>query len=101
MRTLEELFARLTDLSIAWSVERNEHKLVYEPLAHYVNNHPLDYDEEDITPEHLAAALKADELVEVRAYPATPGGFIEVAGPDLHTALQRLVDMLDPERVTR
>lgn len=98
MTTLEELFAKLTDLSIAWSIERNEHRLDYVPLCHYINNHPLDYDENDITPQHLQRALATDELVEVRAYPSTPVGFIEVAGPDLRTALERLVAALNGDQ---
>jgi hypothetical protein len=90
--TVEELVAWLDANTLAWSVEVNEHKLYYDSAAERLARmRSLDIFEEDDPQEAMVAA---DRIVEARAYPTTPVGFVQVADVTVEAALRRLVDGL-------
>lgn len=100
MTDVADLIARLDALSIAWSLDRNNHRLYYEAVAENLDRLPADvggYDESEIPPADRQAAIETDQLYEVKAWPTTPVGHLRVASHDLATALKRMVEALEAD----
>lgn len=93
MMTTDELITWLSANTHLWSLEINPERAVHDPRESYLDHMiGLDLFEDSDPPREVLIA--APLLVEARAYPNTPIGFVEVRDVDVHTALRRLYEEL-------
>lgn len=69
----------------------NEHKTNYETIEEYLGDNRFDRFSE-VEPELKQDIIKADQIVEVQAYPKTPVGFILAVHHDLDKALDQAIE---------
>ncbi len=89
MNNFKELVS-LCKASVSISV--NEHKDTYQKLEHYLFE--ITKPEDDIPKEVLDEMLKRDTIVEVRAYPDSPVGFIQVYHYDIDAAIDSVLKLI-------
>jgi hypothetical protein len=84
------------------AVTYNAHTVNYQSVSEYfrTNHEMFDHD----VPPLLDAMVGADRIVDVQFYPDTPIGSYTVYGPDLTSALDQamaILDDLEPRRLAR
>lgn len=82
--TLEDDIAWLTENTLTWSLEINPERTVYEPRSEYLA-HTIP-DEND----NVRGLVEAPAMFEVRAYPTTPIGFVQIRDTTADRAIKRL-----------
>jgi hypothetical protein len=89
--TISELIDYLDRHSIEWSINANPHRGYYETVDQHLKDKAGIWNDPEVYDADLA---QSDTLVEVRAYPSNPVGFIETRAASLQDALFRLVNAL-------
>lgn len=91
-KTIESKIKELVSLCKASvTINFNEHTTNYETIEQYLSDSMFDRFS-DLEPELKQEIIKADQIVEVEAYPRTPVGFILAIHHDLDKALDVAIE---------
>ena len=82
------------------SLNHNEHKACYDPIAAYISELPF---HEWATPTSKARCIETDEIWELQWYPNTPVGFCTMYGATLEEVLEAATptQLLEGEIITK
>lgn len=93
MSDLDLIGRILSHTKISLSISINEHRSVYEPADHYLDNDP----ETTIDPDVRRTMIETDTIIEIWCYPNTPVGHHKVYHHDLTAALTEMLRILESQ----
>ncbi len=94
IRTWDQIFAELDRLTAPaghWTIERDDHRSVYESVA----DHADGWEDQFESPEEWSRAVRENRMVVLHWYVDTPVGSYKLRCPDMDALRRRVSRLID------
>lgn len=83
----EKVFEKISNRCVSWSIEHNDHKLIYQTAKEYIDEMPI-IGELFVSKEQKELAIERDEIWHLCFFPDTPIGSVSVYAADFEPLLE-------------